>query len=379
MISVLSRTNGILLLTCATILFYAMFLTRFPKSIFSHLGLQQQQHKEKIALSSTKTVIILVSQPRSGSTLLGDFIKDLEPMIYFYEPLQALLKLNEVERQSLDYKSNANLFLKQLFLCHFTKDIEATLSKVYRGFFSRTAANLCQKITSANARLCNEPRTKIFNQIFNDYKTIFAKLLEPRLPFDLRTLVGMASNSHLIYLVRDPRASFWSLLNKGWLTSKFNDYFKSYVVNRCKEMNLNLQEMKKIANYNTKSKAIILRHEDVINNPLNTMKILSKFLKRKIPDHSLKNFMMKVRNDSNHHGDAETDEKKAWPNWHHDAGEDFVEFVEKHCEALMNMTGYKLRRRSKNIANYDENLIIEKDHVKLLNDYSDLYDDDFVF
>ena len=369
----LSRTLGVVLLAFAAVLFYVMVFMQFFKSNSFVNQLRKQNHKQQnVKLSSISTTIVLLSQPRSGSTFLGDFLKDLyEETLDFYEPLQALLKLNEVEQQPKAYKAIAKSFLHQLFRCHFTDDSESTLRSVFSGFFSRSAANVCRKLTTDNVKLCREPRVVVFNRLFSTYRTLFVKLLEPRLPFRMLSLAHMATKFSIVYLIRDPRASFWSLLNKGWVTSGFNSDFRQYAANRCKEMHENLQ---KIEDESKRNQIIILRYEDMLQSPLKFLKLMSTFLNKDIPGQNLKQFMMKLRN--NAVIGCRSAQEKRWPNWYADAQEEFVEFIEGHCEAVMNMTGYKMRdKMERNVPNCNGTLIAERDSVELLNRFSDPYDE----
>ena len=352
-----------------------MFFTQFFKWNSFINQLRKGNHKQQnVKLSSISTTIVLLSQPRSGSTFLSEFLKKLdEETLDFYEPLQALLRLKEVERKSKTYKVIAKSFLHQLFHCHFTDDSESTLRRVYSGFFSGSTANVCRKLTADSVKLCRESRVVVFNQLFSTYRTLFVKLLEPRLPFRMLSLAQLAMPSKfLIYLIRDPRASFWSLLNKGWVTSRFNSDFKQYTANRCKEIHENLQQIEE--NESKGNKIIILRYEDMLQSPLKFLKLLSTFLNKEIPGQTFKQFMMKLWNNA---GNGCRAQQKGRLNWYADAQEEFVVFIERHCEAVMNMTGYKVRdKKEKNNPNCNETLIVERDTVKLLNKFSDLYDEE---
>ena len=378
----LSRTAGFLLLTFGVILFYALSLMRFrtSTSFFNHLGRQQQQHEERLKMSSISTVVILVSQPRSGSTFLGKFIEGFESMFYIYEPLQALLKLKDFNGKSTEYNLKAKLFLEQLLNCHFTSATEGTLSEVYNGFFRRASANICKQLTRENIYLCDKQRTKLFNHVCSKYRTLFVKLLEPRLPVDLSTLISMASNVNyrMVYLLRDPRASFWSVLQKGWVTSEHNHKFKEYITVRCKEMYLHLRGLERVNNEIIRRKIVILRYEDVVQKPLKTTRILSNFLNKEISDDYIDKFMLKIRKKISCHGNEGHSSGKAWLNWYTDAGEDFIEFVQGRCEAFMNLTGYKFRKKENMTGECSGHLVVEKDSVDLLNDFTDEYDDELI-
>ena len=369
---------------CAALILYIIFVSKVftSKTIISHLRQHQYQHENEIRSSSIQTVIVLVSQPRSGSTLLGEFLRQFDSTLYFYEPLQAILKLNEItynsKKRFSSYNSTAKLFLRQLFNCHFKTDMENILTKVHNGFFAQNQANLCRRITQENANLCSRPRQMFFNKLCNTHKLLLVKLLEPRLPFSLLNMIDIASNSvlHIVYLMRDPRASFWSLLNKGWVSKRLGAEFKEYVGKSCKEMGANLKEIKFMKKENKKIKLMVLRHEDKIEKPMQMVKMLSKFIGREFPKTDVQKFMGKLKK----HPICDENEKMDvdWPNWFADAGHDFVEAIEERCDVAMNTTGYIFRSKV-NKTKCNKELIVKKHNVVILNDYDDPQDDDLEF
>lgn len=331
------RKELVPIILCVGSILYVFFTIAHILKSESYVKKPKQQ---RITGTMKKNIIVLISQPRSGSTLMGNFISNLEAMWYFYEPLQALMKLKDMSRNSNQhYRRTATTLLQQLFTCNFTKKMEFVYKKIYNGFYSQGKSNLCKDITVRNIHLCSEPRRNLFSYSCKQYKTLFIKLLEPRLPFPISTLLRMASlpNLHIIYLIRDPRASFWSLLIKGWVTKKFDADFKTYVEKRCKEMITNLKIIKALKNEGRK--IIIIRYEDLIQNPIKIAKPLLKILGITAQDDMLYNSLKKVRSNLICNRNA-----SSWPNWYRDSTDEFIHGIEVRCDAVMNITGYNKRK-----------------------------------
>lgn len=359
---------------------YVLFLSQVLKGRSFLIKLKKPLPGRRPNSPFIKRVIVLVSQPRSGSTFLSNFIAKTEKRLHFYEPFQALKKLKELasfkSETSPAYKATVSSILRQMINCQFSKKLESVYEKIYQGFFSQSSVNLCRKITTENANLCSGFKHEIFTHICRQYKALFVKVLEPRLPLHPPEVLNLMSNLNfrMIYLIRDPRASFWSLLNKGWVSSRFDGEFRKYIELRCQEMDFNLKMIQSMKMEKERKTIIILRHEDTLKEPLRMVTILSKFLEQEIPDNAINDLFARLRTTSRCEQDRSYSKDGSLPNWLKDAGEEFIKTVEENCETAMRLVGYKLRKEVTRNVTCDKDFV--NDSNDLLNYFSDPYDGD---
>ena len=334
-----------------------------------HLTLSSTSHGKR--LPKSRRVIVLISQPRSGSTFLGRVINMYKEMLYVYEPLQAVLKLNKVTNKSTEatrmYTEAATSFLKEFFSCKFSSTKEEWLRKVFNSpmNFQSSFFQLCRTITVENARLCSEPKTAIFHSLCRKYKTLFVKLLEPRLPTttdQLFQLVPENTEMHLVYLMRDPRASFWSLLNKGWVSTRLEGYFENYISERCRESFLNIRRIAV-----GKRKIIILRYEDFLHSPLAMVRKLSDFLGEQMNLEFQEHYLQLIHKDERRclKNGTYINSSIPRPNWRTESNTNFVRTVEKHCKEVMDILGYRTAKNTL-YSNCNNKYLVELEDVPVL-------------
>jgi len=211
-------------------------------------------------------LIILVSQPRSGSTFLGNIISKSLQSVYFYEPLYRLdstfkIDINfAVEKKRSEYDTMAGEYLQKVFTCDFTD--RDSWHKIFDSPFKVLSSDECkskqQELQPANHRGEKNGYTlnrclPYFNanQIQRNCKkmNLMVKLLELRIPygdvFNLQYTVDAHAKYRVLYLVRDPRAAFLSLLKTGWVSKNaMSKEFEKYVGVRCEEMARNVKQVR---------------------------------------------------------------------------------------------------------------------------------------
>ena len=152
------------------------------------------------------------------------------------------------------YDQVAMDYLKNMFQCSFEKKEWIRINK-----------SMFKSYHTLKTRKCEEKATEVRMQfdhctdfIFNSYHlqrechnfNLMVKLLEMRVPEavieNIELMVSPETDFKMVYLVRDPRASFWSLLKTGWVASSHeNISFQNYVPLRCKEMYRNIKILAK--------------------------------------------------------------------------------------------------------------------------------------
>ena len=235
--------------------------------MFLHSRVKKQNMKKSYL---PPKLIVLVSQPRSGSTFLGNLISKAIQSVYFYEPLYKLdstfkIDINLVgkkQRQQNEYDDMAGEYLRKVFACDFSD--QASWHRIFESPFKVLSSNEC------NDNHHNSPSQQggeggggyrlnrclpyfNSNQIQKNCQrmNLMVKLLELRVPYgelaQLQPLTDRRAKYQVLYLVRDPRAAFLSLLKTGWVAENATSpTFKRYVQTRCDEMVSNIIEAKKM-------------------------------------------------------------------------------------------------------------------------------------
>lgn len=347
----------------------------FVMQVFSR-GIPRSTHEgapqDKV---TQKKVIVLVSQPRTGSSFLGTFLNEFETVFYLYEPFKALMTLFDrtmvTSEKWQEYKTSTISFLRELFRCQFTRASENILTRNFDSFFrhfSRALDNLCGNISSSNANICSEPRPHVFNHLCQKHDTLFVKFLEPRLPVKLSNLYELMSNAdsfYVIYLWRDPRALFWSMLNKGWVSETLDARFEKYIAERCNEMNSNLRDIRNMNRH--ERKILVLRQEDYLRRPHELFQTLSNFLEMEFPAKLRNEFIGKMHNSFGclKNGSFRENSDSEWLNWRIGADERFIRLVEKHCQGAMLDMGYLISLDFDDYRSCETVVIRDKRHIEI--------------
>ena len=221
-------------------------------------------------LQPPKQVIILVSQPRSGSTFFGRIIQKSFHSVYLYEPLYKLDELMNIDinfakhKQRTKYDKLSKEYLENILRCDFQ---EKEWIRIKKSPFKQKSGNMKRCVhdnatnvwTASDGNKLNEclPFLTYFQLKRQcQEQTLVLKLLEMRIPqsdvSNLQNLIDKKSTYKIIYLARDPRASFWSILQKGWVAQ---EQFQSYVMHRCQVMYDNIKAISNQNNY------IIVRYD----------------------------------------------------------------------------------------------------------------------
>ena len=335
--------------------------------------------------ATQEKVIVLVSQPRTGSSFLGTFLNEFETVFYLYEPFKALMTLSDrtmvTSNKWQNYKTSTIPFLRELFRCKFTRSSENILTRNFDSFFrhfSRALDNLCGNISSSNANICSEPRSHVFNYLCQTHDLLFVKFLEPRLPVKLSRLFELVSNAdsfYVVYLWRDPRASFWSMLNKGWISETLDARFEKYIAERCSEMNSNLRDIRNMNRH--ERKILILRQEDYVRRSHEFFKILSNFLEMGFPAKVRNEFIGKMHHSFGclKNGSFRENLDSEWLNWRIAADERLIRLVEKHCQGAMLDMGYLVSLDFDNYRNC-ETIVVDDERHSDINAFSENEIDD---
>lgn len=237
-----------------------------------------------------RKLLLLISQPRSGSTYTGKIISRSLDSIYLYEPLYQLdqhfnmnIEFTREEHRDV-YNKMSMTALSNLLHCNFNqqRDIKTLARSPFKqqsvfsgcpsnGMTNNATKRIRMRLVRKNSKLRQRKRkvTELhrcmpFIDAFNlrqecQFRYFMIKLLETRIPHakvvELPSYIDSQTDYRIVYLVRDPRASFSSLLKTKWVVENFDDKFRYYIRLHCGEMNRNINLVRSEGN----SKILVTR------------------------------------------------------------------------------------------------------------------------
>ena len=234
-----------------------------------------------------RKLIFILTQGRSGSSLLGNLFNRDKEAFYIYEPFRTIEKFNkfivfEIENKTTleFFEKEAAAFLSGLATCMPNEVFDKYMNEFdYFGTRSRTAS--FSREPFQNVRVNSPLTTKLCSS--NTTYTVI-KELELRMPRNLANLVSLSENLgldlRLIHLVRDPRASLFSQMKLDWFFEETNltkRRMDRYVQNRCDETLNILKEVKNNKNFRGRMDYILLRYEDITDHPNENLKKIANF------------------------------------------------------------------------------------------------------
>ena len=360
----LRRTRSKSLWLVFAVLVIAFYATFFYIMSRTHNNAAYKKRMLYNAQVRPRKIIALVSQPRSGSTFLGQiFNARFSNILYLYEPLSGLFDKAQL-KQPMDhseegrrrYDSTAIEFIKQIFNCAYKDDSNMILTRFIFSHFkfnSKALTRLCSQNSEESLKGCNNKPSRLMMEGCKKHDVIFVKFIEERLPQpslnslfriidELQSEASILHELQVIYLIRDPRASFWSLLHMPWFfSSQYKDpHFEPYVRHRCEEMNRSLDFISQEVGKN-EPRVNFVRYEDVLENPFIAVKDLIDFLKLdtthlRIPINTCAKC---GSNNPLFNGSCPMKWKQYW---RVSASLNFVQLIQSYCSNVLLKTGYRI-------------------------------------
>lgn len=210
-----------------------------------------------------RTLSVIFSSWRSGSTFLGDIISSVPATYYHYEPL------NFLGLQQFEYDENLVRYLQLLLRCNFRNGkalINMRIENLWKynqplNFYCKELDTLCRSISFREA-FCNIfPRQTM-------------KLVMARITMAEPLLCDTELNVRVVLLVRDPRAVYFSRQGLNHCNSHPDCYSME---NYCKFLFDDYNNAKLLLKRFPETLKV-LRFEDIAKNPFSTApEILSFF------------------------------------------------------------------------------------------------------
>lgn len=305
---------------------------------------------------ATKSKILILSYPRSGSSFLGDIFNHHSGVFYLFEPLITVQRrfsrdsLFEYDFSSSSYQTAANEFLSNVVRCNFErsnftrylKEVERNKSLALKSFPFCSQNGSCKKLTLGELEyVCR-----------NNYSVFAAKVLSPRIPTSsdwLRTFlqscrsVNNAIQCRVIHLVRDPRAVAYSLKTVQFFRRKKDQKreFSWFVKKMCRQMEIDLGDVLNLKTLLPNGYRLI-RFEDLARSPFSMVSEIYKFVGMEMSDKVKKWLHEATRAGNSRKGAYETirDPKQVLEKWRKRMSPAEVQVVEDHCAKVMIQLNY---------------------------------------
>ena len=197
-------------------------------------------------ISHQKTYnILIVTRARSGSSFLGDLLNSYPGSFYIFEPLH---KKNEYERMNKK-TIKGNKVIESIFKCKLP-ELPIYNFNIWRNFGSYK--KLKEK---ASIWKTSKEKSKASNQIFSNSCKKFPKTLVKtiRLPFeDAEYLLldpEIGKNLKVIFLFRDPRGRYQSLVSKVNTKKNYKEWCQYHNISYfCNEHHVDVKAAMNIQN-----------------------------------------------------------------------------------------------------------------------------------
>ena len=264
-------------------------------------------HRTKIVHLTSSTTsnsqrrnVIIVSQPRSGSSFLGQIFNQHPNVFYLFEPLRAVTKItNEdlyLNTPSENYNELATTFLSEILECRFLSSVYLEHLASFHRFSSKALSTypLCNrenamKTVTAKKHCFPLIGSMVENVCRFNYSFSVAKILSHRVPNQsITSLLSVCARSKsarckVIHLVRDPRAMIFSQMKLNFMRRSplKNGKVRGKIIRRhtqriCTQIHHNLMMIKNLPNDFLRFYEL-LRFEDLVHDLENVTRNLYRF------------------------------------------------------------------------------------------------------
>ena len=326
--------------------------------------------------------VIIVAEPRTGSSFLGDAFNQNPDIFYLFEPLRGVMN------HPLQYINDPRpmQFLAGILRCKFTSPTYVKEIEKFRRFSSNALSSppLCATKTSLYTpkKKCNALSTRNMEHVCKlDYRVTVMKILTSRIPRNkVESLFPLCNttNCTIIYLVRDPRPVIFSHMKVGiqtWQNFKIRansnaprPSVRMYSAHLCRQIEANV---KAFMNFTGKmnNRYHMLRYEDLARNPVETLQRAFKIGGVTMQNNTLQwiknHTLVRKLNLKDERNDFSTNRnsKALIDKWRLEVDPCLVNIIEDSCRSVMRLLGYKPLNRSEKmqynltVSLYDDNVI----------------------
>ncbi|XP_068212719.1 carbohydrate sulfotransferase 3-like [Palaemon carinicauda] len=195
-------------LVFVTAMFFLVFIT-MSRRLLRTCGKDNTDCRAEIVPSHLEIpiyVLVLSSNPRSGSTFLAEMLSRIEQSVLFFEPLWT-----QESKPCIQDSACVERFLLDTFSCNFTGQFEAWLKSkpIFLRYFSPEAYECSTNLEDETIQKCIGNLT--LRQICMDSKIRIVKSVRARMHSFARVMLDRKVNFKLIHLTKDPRGVMESI------------------------------------------------------------------------------------------------------------------------------------------------------------------------
>ena len=318
------------------------------------------------ASSTRRKNLLILSQARSGSSLLGELFNNHPNIMYVFEPLHNLHYVSK--RSNVSFKTETdsygllcNKILDSFFKCDFSNitnvlplystTIFRLQSKALIGdYFCNSTTNTVTLFNFRKPTICVPLTNAPLSKACTSYKHTVLKVLSKRLPNKtLESFRGLFEHPNggydvkIVNLVRDPRAVVYSWMTLAWIKNHRNPGFRLNVRKICQPIEKNLRLGLSPPEW-LQNRIKIIRYEDLVANTTEMTRQLYSFagfawssdIEKWIEEHQ----KIQKKHQENNPYSTYRNGSVAVNKWR-TAPETFIRIVEEVCGNIMDLMGYK--------------------------------------
>lgn len=268
-------------------------------------------------------VLLLSSMGRSGSSFLGGLLNSQPGAFYIFEPLHRL------EAWRLVSDVMARQTFKQIVKCNFTGTLLDGLASE-PDFAIRTPSAYSCRLTKKNQTCFDAKKLKT---ACNKLPIKIIKTIRTRVAWLEPLLRDPEANLMVIHLVRDPRPSIISAIEREWNIKPER---------KCKELEDDLISGLQLDKA-LPGRYMTVRYEDLCEDPYKMARIIFSFLGYKKLPLSTLSFLEKstAKSDGKTYG-IQRDTTKQQQKWRQEITEEQLQGIEKACASTIASVGFNL-------------------------------------
>lgn len=271
-----------------------------------------------------RPALLIITSGRSGSSFLGNLLKNNRKVIYHFEPLNPMLWVHNYNISTIQIAE----YLDQLFSCNISWNKDKYLNHKL-AYSNRIWSTKFSSREDLNVNI-----TALNEDCRSEEKLVVVKVLQDRIPLGAKDVLQLLKhdNVKVIQLVRDPRATLFSMARLGWKVSEDESVKKSI----CDYIFDEYNALKSFDSFE------VLRYEDLCENLIPKMKEICNFVGLNYTQ-EYNEYLFRVGNVTtigNTDYSIERNIKLASQKWRATIPLNFSYDVEEACQNVMDSFGY---------------------------------------
>lgn len=301
--------------------------------------------------------LLIYGADRSGTTFTTKMFAEDPQLITVYEPLWITTRWNsEDSTQRPNWKRNVLDLLTAILSCKFAKSAAGIkfLSQTTRQWSGAYVKNPFKSLAFCPNAECKDLASSpdyADTVCLTKYNHSVTKIGEPRTPDHLiSSFLPMIFSENpdtdirVIQLIRDPRASFTSRIQLGWMIDYHHASFPNTVRTVCSNLAENIKLGRNLGQW--QDKYLEVHYRDLAGKPLETTTAMYKFAGFEMPE-SIRDWV--VRNTSPSKKEVIKEARKIFSSvrnstaninkWQKESPIERIRIIEEHCSEALDLLG----------------------------------------